>query len=149
MGLIAEAKRIKAIHPNYMILYKSGEFYKAFGKDAYILSYLCDYRIKIIENNVAICGFPVSTIYKVRVKIEEKNINYMLIDPRNNYQVDVIEDFKNLNEYEKQFEKSYNIAKCKKKIKNIENKLTTLIEYPNFKEIVRKVDEILNETGKV
>ena len=45
MGLVAEAKRIKEIHPNYMILFKSGEFYKAFGKDAYILSNLFNYQI--------------------------------------------------------------------------------------------------------
>lgn len=149
MGLIAEAKRIKEVHPNYIMLYKSGEFYKVFGKDAYIISDLCEYRIKIVNGNVATCGFPLSAIYKVRVKIEENSINYMLIDPRNNYEVDVKENFKNLNRYDKQFEKSYTVSKCKKKIKNIADRLNRLIGNPNFKEIVGKVDNILNETRKV
>ena len=149
MGLIAEAKRIKEIHPNYIIMYKSGGFYKAFGKDAYILSYLCGYQINIVSNNVATCGFPVNSIYKVRVRIEEKNINYMVVDPRNNYGIDVNEDFKNLNTYVEQFEKAYTVAKCKRKIKNISEELTMLIEKPNFKEIIRKVEDILSETGKI
>ncbi len=149
MGLVAEAMRLKEVHPNYIMLFKSGEFYKVFGKDAYILSNLCDYHIKIVDRNVATCGFPLKAIYKVRVKIEEKNINYMMIDPRNNYGVDIKEDFKNLNTYQEQFEKSYTIVKCKKRIKNIADKLTDLIKQPNFKEIIGKVDDILSETGKV
>lgn len=149
MGLIAEAKRIKEIHPDYIILYKSGGFYKAFGKDAYILSNLFNYNIKILEHNVATCGFPLNSIFKVRVEIEEKNINYMLIDPRNNYEVDVKENFKNLNTYATQFEKSYTIVKCRKRIKRISDKLITLIEQPNFKDIIRKVEDILNETREV
>lgn len=47
MGIVAESKRIKEIHPDYLILYKSGNFYKAFGKDAYILSALFDDIIKM------------------------------------------------------------------------------------------------------
>jgi DNA mismatch repair ATPase MutS len=54
MGMIAEAKRIKEIHPDYLILYKSGSFYKVFGKDAYIVAAVFNYSIKIVDNNVAI-----------------------------------------------------------------------------------------------
>lgn len=32
MGIVAESKRIKEIHPDYLILYKSGNFYKALEK---------------------------------------------------------------------------------------------------------------------
>ena len=73
----------------------------------------------------------------------------MLIDPRNNYEVDVKENFKNLNTYATQFEKSYTIVKCRKRIKRISDKLITLIEQPNFKDIIRKVEDILNETREV
>lgn len=149
MGLIEEARRIKQIHPNYIIIYKSGAFYKTFGKDAYILSDLFNYNIKILKNNVATCGFPLNGIFKVRVKIEEKNINYMIIEPRNNYDVEIKEDFKNLNTYDSQFEKSYTIAKCKKKIKHISDRLTMLIDKPNFKETIEKLEEVLDETGKI
>lgn len=69
MGLIEEAKRIKEVHSNYLILYKSGAFYKAFGKDAYLLSMLLDYDIRIVKNNIAMCGFPLKSSLKVRTKL--------------------------------------------------------------------------------
>ena len=99
MGIVAEAKRIKEVHPDFIMLYKSGSFYKTFGKDAYILSALFNYNISIVNNNVATCGFPLKSISKVRSRIEELKISYMLIDPRNNYEVDLKEDFRNLNNY--------------------------------------------------
>lgn len=149
MGLVEETKRIKEVHPNYILLFKSGEFYKAFGKDAYILSNLFGYKIKMVKDNVATCGFPLSSIYKVRASIEEKSTNYMLIDPRNNYDIDTKEDFRNLNEYDKQFEKAYANTKCKNKIQNIADRLDMLVEKPNFKEIIRKVEDILDEAGEI
>ena len=71
MGLIAEAKRIKEIHPNYIVMYKSGGFYKVYGKDAYILSHLFGYQINIVSNNVPTCGFPLNSIYKVEDILSE------------------------------------------------------------------------------
>ncbi len=96
------------------MLYKFGSFFKTFGKDTYILSDLFNYKLDTVGQNTATCGFPINAIYKVRVGIEERSINYMLIDPRNNYGVDVKENFKNLNRYTEQFKKSYNNMKCKK-----------------------------------
>lgn len=136
MGLIKEAKRIKKIHPNYLILYKSGAFYKAFGKDAYLLGMLLDYDIRIVNNNVAMCGFPLKSSFKVRTKIEDKEINYMIIEPRNNYDVEIKEDFGNLNEYDRQFKKAYSQNKRKKKISHISEELTLLIEN-SFNEVKR------------
>lgn len=149
MGIVSEAKRIKEVHPNYLILYKSGNFYKTFGKDAYIISAFFNYNIRIIENNMPTCGFPINSIMKVRTKVEEQQINYMLIDPRNNYEVDVKEDFKNLNNYENTFEKAYSRTKCKKKINHITENLTMLIEKPYFKDIIRKIEDILDEAREV
>lgn len=114
MGIVAEAKRIKEVHPDFIMLYKSGNFYKVFGKDAYIVSTLFDYNINIVNNNVATCGFPLKAISKVRTRIEELKISYMLIDPRNNYDIDLKEDFRNLNNYQTEFEKAYTKAKNKK-----------------------------------
>lgn len=149
MGLVQEAKRIKEVHPDYIAMFKSGSFYKVFGKDAYILSELFDYQTKIIENNVATCGFPLNSAYKIRTKLEEKNINYMMLDPRNNYDVDVKEDFNNLNNYKKIFEKAYSNNKSKKKISHIAEELSLFIEKPEFKEIIRKIEDILDEAREV
>lgn len=149
MGLIEEAKRIKEIHPDYLIMYKSGAFYKAFGRDAYLLNMLFDYEIRIVNNNVATCGFPLRANFRVRAEIESKKINYMIIEPRNNYDVEIKEDFGNLNEYDSQFEKAYTKYKRKKKINHISEELTLLLDSSNFKEIIRKIEDILDETGKI
>ena len=55
-------KTIKEINPETVILIQIGAFYHAYGKDAYILSYLCDYQIKSVENSYNTCGFPKSRI---------------------------------------------------------------------------------------
>ncbi len=149
MGIVAESKRIKEIHPDYLILYKSGSFYKAFGKDAYLISAIFNYNIKMVDENVATCGFPLNSIMKVRTKIEELKINYILIDPRNNYEVDLKEEFKNLNNYQEEFEKAYNKTKRKKKIDHIVEELMLIIEKPYFKETIRKMEDILDEVREV
>lgn len=99
MGIIAQAKRIKELHPDILMLYLSGSFYKTFGKDAYILSALFDYNIKQVEDNIQTCGFPTKAIAKVKSRLEDLKISYMLLDPRNNYDVDEKVDYKNQISY--------------------------------------------------
>lgn len=149
MGMTAMAKKIKEVHPNYLILYKSGAFYKSLGKDAYLLSSIFDYNIKFIEENIATCGFPLNSIIKVRSKLEEKNINYMLIDQRNNYDIDISEDFRNLNKYEDEFKKAYTKVKHKKMISRIVEELMLIIDKPYFKDTIRKVEDIIDENGEI
>ena len=149
MGMTAMAKKIKEVHPNFLILYKTGAFYKSFGKDAYLLSSIFDYNIKFIEQNIPTCGFPLNSIIKVRSKLEEKNINYMLIDQRNNYDIDISEDFRNLNKYEDEFKKAYTKVKHKKMISRIVEELMLIIDKPYFKDTIRKVEDIIDENGEI
>ena len=46
-------------------------------------------------------------------------------------------------------EKAYANTKCKNKIQNIADRLDMLVEKPNFKEIIRKVEDILDEAGEI
>ena len=46
---------------------------------------------------------------KVTSKLENSQINYIVIDRRNNYDVDLKEDYKNLNKYDKYYEKANKI----------------------------------------
>ena len=93
-----------------------GAFYNCFGKDAYILSYLFKYRIKK-DNQVAMCGFPKGGMVKIMAKLEQQKINYLMIDTRNNYDVDYKMDFKNINTYEEKLEKAKRYVKIRKKQK--------------------------------
>ena len=58
------AKDIKKVHPNDVVCYKVGAFVQAFGKDAYIMSYILDYKLKETKENIPTCGFPKKAIPK-------------------------------------------------------------------------------------
>ena len=47
MGIINTIKNIKLVHPNDIALVNVGKFYYAYGKDAYILSYLFKYKFRL------------------------------------------------------------------------------------------------------
>ena len=67
------------------------------------------------------CGFPQDSYNKVIAKLEEKKINYMILDRRNNYEIDEICDNKNLNTYTTYFEKARKYINLKIRIENILN----------------------------
>ena len=103
----------------------------------------------MLFRSIATCGFPITAEKRVRTKLEESKINYKIIDPRNEYNVDVTEDYKNLNNYENEFKKDFTIMKQKKVITRITEELTLYIDKPNFKEIIRKIEDVLDEAREV
>ena len=105
MGVVNIIKVAKQVHQEYIILIKTGGFYHTYGKDSYIISYLFGYKTKQIEENYSTCGFPESAINKVMATLENKKINYMILDRKNNYDTDTKENYKNLNNYQKVYEK--------------------------------------------
>ena len=62
-------REIKEIHPEYLVIVKSGTFFCVYGKDACILSYLFGYQVKDVEDTIT-CGFPVALFKKVQAKLE-------------------------------------------------------------------------------
>lgn len=142
-------KNIKEIQSKTILLLKVGAFYESYGKDSYILSYLLGYEIKEVKDGIYKVGFSKKAIKKVIAKLEKEKINYLLIDVKNNYDVDEKYENGNLNRYDIVFEKSYKYVKKIRKIKDINEKLIRQINEVNFKEKVRKIEEILNEKRKV
>ena len=142
-------KNIKEIQSKTILLLKVGAFYESYGKDSYILSYLLGYEIKEVKDGIYKVGFSKKAIKKVIAKLEKEKINYLLIDFKNNYDVDEKYENGNLNRYDIVFEKSYKYVKKIRKIKDINEKLIRQINEVNFKEKVRKIEEILNEKRKV
>ena len=147
MGIIRIVKTAKEVHKNDIILVKIGKFYQVYGKDAYIISYMFDYKLKKVEE-VYMCGFPQDSYNKVIAKLEEKKINYMILDRRNNYEIDEICDNKNLNTYTTYFEKARKYINLKIRIENINNYLLENIDKQDFKKIISKMEEIINERRK-
>ena len=149
MSIINMVKNIKEIQSKTIVLLKVGAFCESYGKDSYILSYLLGYEIKEVKDGIYKVGFSKKAIKKVITKLEEEKIDYLLLDVKNNYDVDEKYENGNLNRYDIVFEKSYKYVKKIRKIKDINEKLIRQINEVNFKEKVRKIEEILNEKRKV
>ena len=146
MAIITMIKVIKEIHPESLVLVKVGKFYNAYGKDSYIISYLFGYKLKTVEG-VSSTGFPVEGLNKVKAKLENKKIDYILLDRRNNYDVDEISENKNLNTYDQTFKKAKTYINSKEKVENI---YQILLKNLNNKKMIEEVEKVLiNERRKI
>lgn len=142
-------KNIKKIYSKEICLFKMGAFYHTYGRDSYIMSYLFGYKIKEIEMGYKECGFPKSAIAKVTSKLENSSINYMIIDRRNSYEVDDKVEYKNLNKYDKFYEKAKNYINHKKRIDNINTFLMESIEQEYLTKMLGRMEDIIYEGRKV
>lgn len=148
MSVINMARTIKQIHPNALIMYKVGSFYQTIGKDAYITSYLFGYKLTD-KSNLPVCGFPERAITKVKNKLENTKLDYLLLDTRNNYDVDEKSENKNLNSYDEVYEKAKTYMKRKNRIDRIYNELIDDINSKNIREKLKRVEEVLDEEWKI
>lgn len=139
MSIVNIARNMKEVHPNYIILYRRGTFYYSYGKDAQIISYFFNYQIKSVEKNIPSCAFPKNSINKVKTKLEKEKINYLLIDVKNEYDIEEKSDNNNLSKYEEVFEKARKIINLRNRIYNIKD---YLLDEINHKEINKKIIEI-------
>ena len=149
MSIINIVKNIKQVHPEHIILIKIGKFYYSYSKDAYIISYIFGYKLKNIEENIKVCAFPVFILNKIIAKLEENKINYIIIDRRNNYEVDEKFDNGNLNKYNLYLEKSKKYINQKNKIEEIYNYLISNIENNNNNELIKEIERQINERRKI
>jgi len=140
------AKEIKEIHPEDIALIKSGNFYKVYGKDAYIISNVFKYTIKE-EQGIVTCGFPQNSIKKIKAKLENKKINYMVIDRRDNYSINEKIEFRNLNSYNEQYERAKIYVKNSKRIEVIYKYLLKNANDENLKNILKELESIVNAKG--
>ena len=50
------------------------------------MPYLFKYKLKTLSSNDKVCGFPVFSINKIKYILENKNINYLVLDKKHNYE---------------------------------------------------------------
>ena len=89
MSTIYMVKNIKELFPEYVLLVKIGTFYECYNSDAYIISYLFNYKIKTLIDGDKNCGFPTNSINKIISMLETKTINYIVVDKKHNYEEEV------------------------------------------------------------
>ena len=64
------------------------------------MAYLLRYKINILKDNIYSCAFPSNAINKVMATLEQNKINYLVLDRRNNYDLEEKNDNGNLNRYD-------------------------------------------------
>ena len=150
MSIVNMVKTIKDIHEKDLVLIRVGIFYVAYGKDAYIVSYLFGYKIKPVDStNYASSGFPVGSINKIKSALESRKINYVLLNKSDNYEVEEFDDNKDLNRYEEIYDKAHKYIRLKDRISDINNYLIDNVNKNNIKEILFKIEDIIDESRQV
>ena len=146
MSLVTTVEIIKKeIYRESIVLLKVGTFYNAYFNDAYILSYLFGYKIKKIDKNVSNCGFPISALSNVKYMLEQKKINYIIIDRAHNYEENEKEDFKSENSYVKCLEKARKCISLRNRVDNINEFLVDNMDKENINSILERMECIINE----
>lgn len=145
MSIVDMARNIKQVHPYDVILIKVGKFYHAYGKDAYIVSYVFNYQLKKAESNTNTTGFSEVALNKVTRTLSEKSINYKVIDRRDNYTPFEEEDFKQNNKYVDVYNKAHKHQTRKNKIDGIYEYLLNEINDDEFLSKIKEVEEVLYE----
>ena len=145
MGIINIVKNVKDIHKEYVILVRVGNFYNCYGRDAYIISYLLGYKINILSNNIYNSAFPKSAYNKVLLVLEQNNINYIVLDKRNNYDVEEKDDNRNLNNYNEFYEKARKEIAKKMRIEKIYQYLLSCDD----ENTIYEVEKTINERRKI
>ena len=136
-------RTMKEVHPTKILLVKIGKFYHAYGKDSYILAFLFNYQIKKVETNVNTVGFPEMALNKVLKTLEDKNIDYIVLEKASNYEVISEEEFKDKNQYSELYNKAHRYIVRKNKIDAIYEHLISNISDETIKEKINNIEEIL------
>ena len=144
MGTINIVKTIKKIHENCLVLVKIGTFYHAYSKDAYIMSYLFEYKIKEKES-VPTCAFPVSSLSKVENILEKAKVNYIVVDKRSNYEEEEKYIDNQENNYEKIFAKAKESVEFMLRIQRVYDTLLHNKDSENIEEKLEKIEMVLKD----
>ena len=142
MSAITIVKEIKAVHPEYVALTKRGGFYSAYGKDAIIIAGLFSYKV-VEKENMPTCSFPTKSLSKVIARLEREKINYLLVDSSDNFRIDSKENYKNLNNYTKQYKKVHENVRNAMRIDKINEFLSKNASSKEIKNIITRIEEMI------
>ena len=121
---------------------KVGAFFKVYGKDAYIISNIFQYKIKE-EKGIVTCGFPVESQKKIQSTLENKKISYIILDSKNSYSEIEKMDFGNLNTYMQCYENSKVYVNNYKRIEKIYKYLIENAKKEELRKIIRQIEDII------
>ena len=121
---------------NYIILFKCGNFYITINDDANIMNNIFNHKI-VVTGNFIKTGFPISSLYKIEYELENRKINYLIIDNK----IIRRNKFKN-NNYNNYLKENNNILNFSR-INRINKLLKDNITNPNINNILDKTERIV------
>ena len=127
--------KYKVLYKEYIIIMKYGNFYETIDNDALIMSSIFNYKINKLSNTFKV-GFPINTLDNVINKLNDLNINYVVLDG-------IKKEFKNNNYNNYIFDKdiiNYNLIV----INEINNYLINNI-LNNISNKLERINEIIHE----
>lgn len=117
-------------------LYKIGKFYNTYNDSAIILNYLFGYKI-LIDNKV---GFPESALNKVINTLEDKKINYQIIDKDNNNDH---KKYGNFNNYNKVLKQALKYKDIKQRVDRIEDLINQIEDISILEKLIEVIEDEL------
>lgn len=133
-----------------ILLVLNGNFYNAYGKDAYILSYVFSFKFinkaytteEDKEITIPRVGFPRNSLDRVLIDLEEKKINYVIKVKEKN---DIYKDFKKLNTYKRKYEASEKYCMDKTRVNEITNECNNLCGKKDFSSVLDKIYDYIEK----
>lgn len=122
---------------------KVGIFFRTYGKDTYLMSYLFNYQIGKSQGNINECAFPESSLNSVINRLKEEKINYAIFLKEKEYVLKDEKDFRDENRYNEMYDKSYKYTILKNKVADIHNYLMSNIDAPFLKDKLNKIEDII------
>lgn len=110
---------IKELFETSVVLVKVGTFFEAYNSDAILLAYFFGYKLREVGLSDVSCGFPASALNKVKVGLEDRSIDYIIVDKVHNYEEIEKMTFKKKNKYEEIFKKANDRMNILKRIQDI------------------------------
>ena len=98
--------KYKIKYNDYILLIKIGNFYEIFDVDSLIMNKIFNYKLKPIKDTFK-CGFPITALDNVINRMNNENINYMVIDD------DIVKEENYENNNYKNYDLNINILKYK------------------------------------
>lgn len=137
MRLKEQYQELKLNNLYQVILIKSGNFYITFLEDALIFNYLFGYQIK--DDKV---GFPVNSINKVLFELRQYELNYQIVDLKEEKPIDYKEYSDEAYQRILQTAKKYEFEQSSNQM--LLNRIQYLISINphNYDKIKRFVDEL-------
>ena len=132
----------KQIHPDSVLLFQFGNFYRAYGRDSLILAYMFSYKLTEIQG-IKNCGFPRAGLNKVMTTLEDNCINYIILNKCDKYNEEDKQNFKSKNKYMEIYEKAKAYLSEKNRVDRIYKTMLENIGKEQNKERLREVEKII------